>query len=80
MPTNVDGDPKTCGAAATDWASFILTILVVNVSCWFFHIPAIWQHGFKAYSRKVMWQCLRSHMPSVAAMIAETGYGPILLA
>lgn len=70
MSTNLDGDPDTCGAPATDWALLIISILVVNVSWWFLFIPTIWQKGFKPYLNLVLWQCLRNHMPSMAATIA----------
>lgn len=68
--TNLDGDPETCGAPSADWASLIITIFVVNVSWWLLYIPTIWQKGFKLYLNKVLWQCLRNYMPSVAALIA----------
>ena len=62
-----DGEPN-CTASSLDWASLILTMLAVNVNWWLFHIPLIWQKGFKAYSDKVMWQCVRSCIPAFAAV------------
>lgn len=70
MRANPDDDFKTCGASARDWASLMLTIFAVNVSWWLLYIPTIWQRGTRQYFNKVLWQCLRTNLPSVAAMVA----------
>lgn len=61
---------EVCDTKPLDWALFVFTVITTDVTWWLLHIPTIWEEGWRRYLHNVVWECIRLHMPSVAAVIA----------
>lgn len=75
-------NPDTCHTVtAFTWATFVLTILTIQVTWWIFDVPLLWRKrdpnsnnsesgGFWIFIQSISWTCLRSHLAGTAAAIA----------
>lgn len=83
-PRSRQPDHSTCDATSLQWAGLILTVFSISVSWWLLELPLLWKRrpaspdcsapglGLRVhrFMDSVSWQCLRAHMPCVAAILA----------